>query len=137
MYVCTYVFVYVLKVNIFELFRFSFLALIYTYIYIDWKYLGLADYPDVVKHPMDLGTVMKKIENEQYSSSEVEVTLDMLLMNAYLIYCMYYMFNFLNSIFPSKDIALDVRLVWSNCKLYNRDGSEVKTALYIHTYIQT
>jgi hypothetical protein len=26
-----------------------------------------------------------------------------------------------------KDIGNDIRLVWSNCMLYNRDGSEVIT----------
>ena len=61
---------------------------------VDWKYLGLLDYPDVVKHPMDLGTVIKRIESDAYSSRE--------------------------------EIASDVRLVWSNCKTYNREGSEVR-----------
>ncbi len=60
---------------------------------VDWKNLGLNDYPEIVKFPMDLGTIKSKIETEKYASIE--------------------------------DIVSDVRLVWSNCMLYNRDGSEV------------
>ena len=33
-----------------------------------------------------------------------------------------------------QEIASDVRLVWSNCKLYNRDGSEVRVAQH-HAYL--
>ena len=61
---------------------------------VDWRGLELLDYPDIVKRPMDLGTIKKKIENDDY------LTID--------------------------DIANDIRLVWSNCMLYNRDGSEVR-----------
>jgi hypothetical protein len=60
---------------------------------VDWKSLGLNDYPEIVKKPMDLGTIKKRIENDDYNTVE--------------------------------DIATDIRLVWSNCMLYNRDGSEV------------
>lgn len=60
---------------------------------VDWKSLGLLDYPEIVQKPMDLGTIKRKIENDDYNTVE--------------------------------DIATDVRLVWSNCMLYNRDGSEV------------
>mmetsp|Transcript_1285 Transcript_1285/g.1346 ORF Transcript_1285/g.1346 Transcript_1285/m.1346 type:complete len:214 (-) Transcript_1285:68-709(-) len=59
---------------------------------VDWKGLGLLDYPEVVKKPMDLGTVKSKMESNQYTTVE--------------------------------EVATDVRLVWSNCMLYNRDGSE-------------
>jgi len=30
---------------------------------VDWKALGLVDYPDIIKRPMDLGTIKKKLEN--------------------------------------------------------------------------
>jgi hypothetical protein len=60
---------------------------------VDWKGLGLLDYPEVVKKPMDLGTVKNKLETAQYQTVE--------------------------------EVAADIRLVWSNCMLYNRDGSEV------------
>jgi hypothetical protein len=59
---------------------------------VDWEGLGLVDYPDIVKNPMDLGTVKEKVEASGYKSVE--------------------------------DVANDIRLVWSNCMLYNRDGSE-------------
>ena len=61
---------------------------------VDWKGLELLDYPEIVQRPMDLGTIKKKIENDDYACVE--------------------------------DIATDIRLVWSNCMLYNRDGSEVR-----------
>lgn len=61
---------------------------------VDWKALGLDDYPDIVARPMDLGTIKKNIETNQYLDVE--------------------------------DIANDIRLVWTNCMLYNRDGSEVR-----------
>lgn len=60
---------------------------------VDWKRLGLLDYPDIIKSPMDLGTVKYRIEADKYQ------TID--------------------------EIALDVRQVWQNCMIYNRDGSEV------------
>ena len=28
---------------------------------VDWEGLGLPDYPDIVKHPMDLGTVLVRV----------------------------------------------------------------------------
>lgn len=59
---------------------------------VDWKGMGLSDYLDVVKCPMDLGTIKSKIESNNYNSIE--------------------------------EIANDIRLVWTNCMLYNRDGSE-------------
>ena len=67
---------------------------------VDWKGMGLWDYPEIVKDPMDLGTIKKKIENDEYEAVE--------------------------------DIANDIRLVWSNCMLYNRDGSEVGQ---LHAYL--
>lgn len=60
---------------------------------VDWKGMGLTDYPSIVKHPMDLGTIKFNLESNKYA------TLD--------------------------EAAADVRLVWSNCMLYNRNGSEV------------
>jgi hypothetical protein len=59
---------------------------------VDWKGLGLDDYPAIVKTPMDLGTIKKGIEANTYSDVD--------------------------------DIVNDIRLVWTNCMLYNRDGSE-------------
>jgi hypothetical protein len=60
---------------------------------IDWKGMGLVDYPDIVKKPMDLGTIKNKIETKEYESAE--------------------------------EISNDIRLVWTNCMLYNPKGSEV------------
>jgi Bromodomain len=68
---------------------------------VDWKGLGLLDYPEIVQRPMDLGTIKKRIENDDYNVVE--------------------------------DIASDVRLVWSNCMLYNRDGSEVSLTFAFFT----
>jgi len=59
---------------------------------VDWRYLGLTDYPEIIKKPMDLGTVKSRFDAGQY---------------------------------PSVSKALDdIRLIWSNCKLYNQDGSD-------------
>ena len=37
---------------------------------VDWRGLGLEDYPQVIAKPMDLGTVKQKIEGQQYNSVE-------------------------------------------------------------------
>jgi len=51
------------------------------------------DYFTVVKKPMDLGTIQKRLEEGFYESS--------------------------------RDFAEDVRLVWSNCSLYNKKGEYI------------
>jgi len=35
---------------------------------VDWKALDIPDYPTIIKRPMDLGTVMQRLEGNQYSS---------------------------------------------------------------------
>ena len=60
---------------------------------VDWKGLGLLDYPQIIKKPMDLGTIKNNLESNKYQNKE--------------------------------QVASDVRLVWTNCMLYNSDGSEV------------
>jgi len=35
---------------------------------VDWKGLGIPDYPTIIKRPMDLGTVGKRVESGQYAS---------------------------------------------------------------------
>jgi hypothetical protein len=35
---------------------------------VDYKALGLDDYPLIIKNPMDLGTVAKKVRTSAYSS---------------------------------------------------------------------
>jgi len=35
---------------------------------VDWKALAIPDYPTIIKRPMDLGTVSKRIESGQYTS---------------------------------------------------------------------
>lgn len=60
---------------------------------VDHVGLGLTDYLDIVKHPMDLSTIKKKLKAEHYNSLQ----------------------EFFN----------DVNLIWSNCKLYNQEGSEI------------
>jgi hypothetical protein len=59
---------------------------------VDWKGLELFDYPKIVKKPMDLGTVKRKMERGQYETIE--------------------------------ECAVDIRLIWTNCKTYNADGSD-------------
>ena len=58
----------------------------------EWEALGLLDYPEIVKRPMDLGTIKNKLENSEYNTEH--------------------------------EVAQDIRLVWSNCMIYNQDGSD-------------
>ncbi|KAM4751302.1 bromodomain-containing protein 4-like isoform 1-T2 [Anableps anableps] len=46
---------------------------------VDAKALGLHDYHDIIKHPMDLSTIKKKLDNRQYRDAE-EVAADVRLM---------------------------------------------------------
>ena len=63
---------------------------------VDWKLLGLKDYLTVIKKPMDLGTIEKKLENRAYKH-------------------------------PGEFVD-DMRLVWSNARLYNPVGTIVHEA---------
>uniref|UniRef100_A0A7S1TWM5 Bromo domain-containing protein n=1 Tax=Phaeomonas parva TaxID=124430 RepID=A0A7S1TWM5_9STRA len=36
---------------------------------VDWKGMGLFDYPQIIKHPMDLGTVRQKLNNKEYRTA--------------------------------------------------------------------
>jgi len=50
---------------------------------VDWKQLGIMDYPKIIKRPMDLGTIMKRLESGQYSSvQEVVADVDLVWGNA-------------------------------------------------------
>ncbi|CAF0953142.1 unnamed protein product [Didymodactylos carnosus] len=60
---------------------------------VDVEQLALHDYHDIVKKPMDLGTVKKKLENREYSTPD--------------------------------EFATDVRLIFSNCSLYNGPNTDV------------
>lgn len=59
---------------------------------VDWRAMELFDYPKIVKKPMDLGTVKRKLDRDQYVDIE--------------------------------ECAQDIRLIWTNCKTYNADGSD-------------
>ncbi|CEM37962.1 unnamed protein product [Vitrella brassicaformis CCMP3155] len=63
---------------------------------VDWKALGLINYPDIVKKPMDLGTVSKKLHQGHYRDPN--------------------------------EVWSDLYLIWSNCQLYNAEGSAVHKA---------
>ncbi|CAF1407075.1 unnamed protein product [Rotaria sp. Silwood1] len=60
---------------------------------VDVKNLNLSDYYQIIKKPMDLGTVKKKLENREYASAN--------------------------------EFATDVRLIFSNCYLYNGPQTDV------------
>lgn len=37
---------------------------------VDWKALGLQDYPKIVKKPMDISTIRNKVKNKDYDGFE-------------------------------------------------------------------
>ncbi len=41
---------------------------------VDWKDLNILDYPEKVRNPMDLWTVMKKLDNSEYNTVEEGVS---------------------------------------------------------------
>jgi len=50
---------------------------------VDWKGAGLMDYPTVIKRPMDLGTIMKRLESGQYATVlDVAADIDLVWSNA-------------------------------------------------------
>jgi hypothetical protein len=60
---------------------------------VDVENLNLPDYYQIIKKPMDLGTVKKKLENREYATPD--------------------------------EFATDVRLIFSNCYLYNGPNTDV------------
>jgi len=55
--------------TIYLFFLFSFVIILYEEPFrepVDWKTLGLFDYPQIIKRPMDLGQVKRKIESGKY-----------------------------------------------------------------------
>ncbi|KAL4095628.1 hypothetical protein PRIC1_009001 [Phytophthora ramorum] len=68
---------------------------------VDTSAKGLEDYLQIIKHPMDLGTIKKRIDSGGYEGSD-----------------------------GYEKFAGDIRLVWDNAVLYNGEESEVgRTAL--------
>mmetsp|Transcript_31949 Transcript_31949/g.66670 ORF Transcript_31949/g.66670 Transcript_31949/m.66670 type:complete len:238 (-) Transcript_31949:144-857(-) len=59
---------------------------------VDWKSLGLFDYPQIISEPMDLGTVKNRLKSKKYNTLA--------------------------------QVGADVNKIWSNCKEYNRVGSD-------------
>ena len=66
---------------------------------VDYEALGLDDYPSIVTHPMDLGTVTKRLEGGHYDSTTVV-----------------------------RDVAADVDQIWANCFEYNKPDNWVHAA---------
>ncbi|KAE9232332.1 hypothetical protein PF004_g9945 [Phytophthora fragariae] len=66
---------------------------------VDTKFKGLEDYSQIIKYPMDLGTMKKKIDSGGYEGP-----------GGY------------------ENFAEDIRLVWDNAVLYNGEESEVGRA---------
>ena len=70
---------------------------------VDAVALGLTDYHDVIKRPMDLGTVRKNLKQGFYDAPAA-------------------------SDLVTPRFVQDVRLVFSNCRIYNERGSEISKA---------
>jgi len=60
---------------------------------VDYVSLDLPDYPKIITHPMDLGTLRENLKNGKYKTF--------------------------------KDFMKDFTLIWSNCRAYNIDGSDI------------
>jgi hypothetical protein len=60
---------------------------------VDTVGLGLVDYYDYVKYPMDIGTIGKKLKSNKY------------------VYV--------------QEVLDDIQQIWTNCKLYNMEGSDI------------
>jgi bromodomain-containing factor 1 len=51
---------------------------------VDWVAMKLPDYPTIIKHPMDLSTIKKKLDDGQYSSApEFEADVRLMFDNCY------------------------------------------------------
>jgi len=37
---------------------------------VDWEFYGLTDYPEIIKKPMDLGTIKKRLDGAKYSDAQ-------------------------------------------------------------------
>ncbi|KAI8873704.1 Bromodomain-containing protein, partial [Ramicandelaber brevisporus] len=52
---------------------------------VDWKALNIPDYPLAVKHPMDIGTIRKKLERGKYTdASQFEADFRLMLNNCFI-----------------------------------------------------
>lgn len=83
----------------------------------DWKALGLEDYPVVIKQPMDLGTIKvthadvvrwhlaRHVLTRSFRRPQPLMTQTRLESGHYT---------------KHQQVAEDVRLVWENCKNYNQ-----------------
>jgi hypothetical protein len=60
---------------------------------VDWVKLNIPDYPNIIKNPMDFGTVKNKMQANQYSNAD--------------------------------EAFADMRLVFSNCRLYNKPETDI------------
>ena len=68
---------------------------------VNWRAFNIPDYPRIVKNPMDLDTLYKKVKGQHVLPSGVKC--------------------------PPYEIVQefidDLALIWSNCKLFNQMGS--------------
>ncbi|PVZ98844.1 hypothetical protein BB558_005149 [Smittium angustum] len=68
-----------------DLFKKSYSDLAYFfYEPVDWKTLGIPEYPKVIKNPMDLGTIRDKYQNNEYkNANEFEADIRLMFRNCY------------------------------------------------------
>ena len=56
---------------------------------VDWRGLELFDYPEIIKKMMDLGTIQKKLERNQYNTAwEVAQDIRLVWNNCTLVVCL-------------------------------------------------
>jgi hypothetical protein len=71
---------------------------------VNWKEMGLLDYPALIKKPMDLGTIRVRFVFTSSLYFLIATGQDKALAGGYK---------------TAEEIAADIRLVWTNCMTYN------------------
>ena len=90
---------------------------------VDAVKLGLPDYHKLIKHPMDLATVKKRLDNNYYwyviYLLQISVLLHLNFGNSITVSLMETMFSNFRC---ASECLNDVNLMFTNCYMYNKPG---------------
>lgn len=95
---------------------------------VNWRELGLDDYPKIVKKPMALSDVKAKLANGSYRSAVSRFRMgggggEMRERGLVSLLSFSHVISF-NIFVLQAEAAEDVQLIWANCMAYNMDGSD-------------